>query len=76
MGFFPLLHPDLPDGFFIAKKFACRSLKGSGSRSGIRIVYYLENITLKICLIEIYHKNQKEKEDFRRIVNWLKDESR
>lgn len=75
MGFFPLSDSDLPGGFFIAKKFACRSLKGSGSRSGIRIIYHLENASLKICLIEIYHKNQKEKEDFQRIVCWLKDES-
>ena len=43
MGFFPISHPEVPEGFFVAKKFACRSIKGSGSRSGYRVVYHLRN---------------------------------
>ena len=46
-----------------AKKFACRSLKGKGVKSGIRVVYaYLEEKD-KIELIEIYYKADKENED-------------
>jgi len=52
---------------FKIKKFACKSLKGTGNRSGIRIIYaYFEDIN-KIEFIEIYHKNKKELEDKKRI---------
>ena len=34
MDFFPVSHSDVPEGFSIAKKFACKSIKGSGNRSG------------------------------------------
>lgn len=74
MGFFPVSHRDIPEGFFIAKKFACRSIKGSGSRSGFRVVYHLEGSCFRICLIEIFHKNQKEIEDFSRIQDYLSKE--
>jgi len=50
-----------------AKKFACRSLKGKGVQSGIRVIYtYFEN-TDTIELIEIYYKGDKENEDRQRI---------
>ena len=50
-----------------AKKFACRSLKGKGVQSGMRVIYtYLED-TDAIELIEIYHKGDKENEDRERI---------
>ncbi|NQV19170.1 MAG: hypothetical protein HQ534_11600 [Armatimonadetes bacterium] len=50
-----------------ARKFTCRSLKGTGSRSGIRIIYayYLEED--RIEFIEIYYKGDKENEDWERI---------
>ena len=76
MGFFPLSHPGIPEGFFIAKKFACRAMKGSGNRSGFRVVYHLEGSCFRICLIEIFHKKQKFVEDFSRIQNYLPEESR
>ena len=69
MGFFPISHPDVPEGFFIAKKFACKSIKGSGSRSGFRVVYHLQGEIFKICLLELFHKRDKEVEDFQRIKN-------
>ncbi|NQT65328.1 MAG: hypothetical protein HQ554_04025 [FCB group bacterium] len=50
-----------------ARKFACRSLKGSGSRSGIRIIYAYYPDLDKIEFIEIYYKGAKEKEDRDRI---------
>ena len=39
-----------------AKKFACRSLKGKGVQSGIRVIYAYFAEADKIELIEIYYK--------------------
>ncbi len=53
-----------------AKKFACRSLKGKGVQSGIRVIYaYFENQD-RIELIEIYYKGDKENEDRERISKY------
>ncbi len=58
---------------FKAKKFACRSLKGKGVKSGIRIIYtYLEEKD-RIELIEIYSKTNKEAEDRNRINSYYKN---
>jgi mRNA-degrading endonuclease RelE of RelBE toxin-antitoxin system len=57
---------------FKAKKFACRSLKGRGSMSGIRIIYAYYPDTDRIELIEIYFKGIKENEDRRRLLKLLK----
>jgi len=46
-----------------AKKFACRSLKGKGVQSGIRVIYAYFEEQDKIELIEIYYKGDKENED-------------
>ena len=54
------------------KKFACRSLKGTGSRSGIRIIYAHYPDLDKIEFIEIYYKGDKENEDRERIVGNIK----
>lgn len=61
---------------FKAKKFACRSLKGRGIHSGIRVIYsYFEKID-KIELVEIYYKGDKENEDKERILrNYKKGEN-
>ena len=58
--------------FFKIKKFACRSLKGRGSKSGIRIIYAFHNSSLKVVFIEIYFKGEKENEDRERIKEYLK----
>lgn len=51
-----------------AKKFACKSLKGKGVASGIRIVYaYFEDRDV-IELVEIYYKADKENEDKERVL--------
>lgn len=51
-----------------AKKFACRSLRGKGVQSGIRVIYaYFEDAD-KIEFIEIYYKGDKKKEDRPRIL--------
>ncbi|MCK4353557.1 hypothetical protein KAW65_09150 [candidate division WOR-3 bacterium] len=55
-----------------AKKFACRSLKGKGSHSGIRVVYAYFEKEDRIKLIEIYYKGDKEDEDRERILKYYK----
>jgi hypothetical protein len=49
------------------KKFACRSFKGKGVHSGIRVIYAYYRETDRIELIEIYYKGDKENEDRDRI---------
>ncbi len=53
------------------KKFACRALKGRGSKSGIRVIYAFNVNTLKIDFIEIYFKADQENEDRERIKRYL-----
>ena len=51
-----------------ARKFACKSLKGKGVMSGIRLIYaYFEDKDV-IEFIEIYFKADKEKEDRNRVL--------
>ena len=50
------------------RKFACKSLKGTGSRSGIRVIYAYYPDLDKIEFIEIYYKGEKKNEDRERIV--------
>lgn len=50
------------------KKFACKSLKGKGVQSGIRIIYAYYPDLDKIDLIEMYYKGDKENEDRDRIL--------
>lgn len=55
-----------------ARKFACRSLKGKGVDSGMRVIYvYFENEDV-IELVEIYYKGDKENEDRDRILKYYK----
>ena len=50
------------------KKIACKSLKGRGVNSGLRLIYaYFENEN-RIVFIELYHKNDKVIEDRERIL--------
>jgi len=52
------------------KKFACRSLKGKGVHSGIRVIYAYYREMDRIELIEIYYKADKENEDRDRIKEY------
>lgn len=54
------------------KKIACRSLKGKGVNTGLRLIYAHFEGTRKIVLIELYHKNDKANEDRDRIRNNFK----
>lgn len=51
------------------KKMACRSLKGRGINSGLRLIYAHFETEAKIVLIEIYHKSDKPGEDRNRITD-------
>lgn len=54
------------------KKFACKSLKGKGVHSGIRVIYgYYETEDI-IEFIEIYYKGDKKNEDRKRILRYYR----
>lgn len=53
------------------RSFRCRSLTGSGSKSGMRVVFYDDVSADKIILIQIYHKSATENHDRARILNFL-----
>jgi len=53
-----------------ARKFACRSLKGRGSASGIRVIYaYFEDEDC-VEFIKIFYKGDKKNEDSERILRY------
>lgn len=54
------------------KKIACRSLKGRGANSGLRLVYAHFKTEQRIVLVEMYHKNEKANEDRERILKYFK----
>lgn len=54
------------------KKIACKALKGKGVNSGLRLIYAWFPEEQKIALIELYHKNDKENEDKKRIKDNFK----
>jgi len=54
------------------KKIACKALKGKGVNSGLRLIYAHFPDESKITFIELYHKNDKENEDKKRITDNFK----
>jgi len=56
-----------------AKKFACRSLRGKGVQSGIRIIYLYNEESDQVELIEIYYKGDKNIEDRIRIFKYYRE---
>lgn len=73
LGLFPISGKEVGGkGFYIAKKFACMSLKGTGANSGIRVVLQWLPNSSEVRLVELYHKNEKEVEDLERIKAILK----
>ncbi len=57
--------------FFKVKKFQCKSLKGRGAKSGIRIIYAYFSTEQKIVFLEIYFKAKQENENRRRIADFI-----
>jgi hypothetical protein len=54
------------------KKIASKALKGKGVNSGLRLIYAYFPLEQKIIFIELYHKNEKENEDWERILENFK----
>jgi len=54
------------------KKMACKALKGRGVNSELRLIYAYFPNEQKITFIELYHKNDKENEDRKRITENFK----
>ena len=54
------------------KKMACKSLKGRGVQSGLRLVYAHFPEQKKIILVELYFKGVSEVEDRKRILKYFK----
>ncbi len=54
------------------RKIACKSLKGRGVNTGLRLIYAHFEEEQKITFIELYHKNNKANEDKERILNNFK----
>lgn len=76
MGFPPIIFPisnlKIKTKIFKVKKFRCKSLKGSGSDSGIRIIYALLEEDQKIEFIEIYFKGSQSNHNTERIIKYYK----
>lgn len=70
--YIPDLGIDYPK-IYKAKKFACKSLKGKGAASGIRVIYAYYEKEDEIEFIEIYYKGNKANEDRARILKYYKD---
>lgn len=56
--------------FYKIKKFQCKSLKGRGAKSGIRVIYAYFPAKQKIVFLEIYFKAKQENENRQRIANF------
>lgn len=54
------------------KKIACRSLKGRGANSGLRLIYAHFETEERIVFVELYFKADKETEDRARILKHFK----
>jgi mRNA-degrading endonuclease YafQ of YafQ-DinJ toxin-antitoxin module len=63
---------DLETCIIKVKKIACKALKGRGVNSGLRLIYAHFPDEKKITFIELYHKNDKENEDKKRITDNFK----
>ncbi|MDR0820145.1 MAG: hypothetical protein LBN19_01265 [Endomicrobium sp.] len=53
------------------KKMACKSLKGKGNRSGLRVTYVFEQKENKITFIEMYYKSDQENESRERLSAFI-----
>ena len=56
--------------FFKVKKITCKSLKGRGAKSGLRLIYAYFPQEQRIVFLEIYFKADKANEDKTRISDF------
>ena len=54
------------------RKFACKSLPGRGSQSGIRIIFVWQEALRLVTFVEIYFKGDKPEEDRERLGDFVK----
>jgi len=59
------------DPVYKVRHFRCESLKGKGSRSGIRIIFGHEESDNNITFIQIYHKSDSTNHDPERIKKYF-----
>lgn len=70
-GIKPLRSPNIKNAkIYEAVKFACRSLKGKGAKSGIRVIYAHFEEQKRIELIEMYYKEEKQDQDLGRVLKY------
>lgn len=55
-----------------AFKFACRSMKGKGAKTGIKVVYAHFEQEKRIELIEMYYQEDKDNPDQERLTKYYK----
>jgi len=60
--------------FYKITKFQCKSLKGRGAKSGIRVIYAFFPVQQKVIFLEMYFKAKQEKEDRQRVADFIKTE--
>lgn len=60
--------------FFKVKKFQCKSLKGRGAKSGIRVIYAFFPKENFVIFLQIYFKGKQDNEDRRRIEKFIKEQ--
>ena len=58
------------------RKIACKSMKGKGSNTGLRMIYCYKKKEEEIILIELYFKGDKENEERDRIKSWCKGDGK
>jgi mRNA-degrading endonuclease RelE of RelBE toxin-antitoxin system len=54
------------------RKMACKSLKGKGVQSGLRVIYVFEQKENKVTFIEMYYKQNQENESRERLSAFIK----
>lgn len=59
--------------FYKLRKFACKSLKGKGAMSGLRVVYALDAQSLSVTFLEIYYKAAQANNNHERIKTFMKN---
>ena len=61
------------------RKFACRSLPGRGSQSGLRIIFVWQAKSRMVTFVEMYFKGDKSEEDrarLREVVKQIEEEKK
>lgn len=53
------------------KKFASKSLKGKGVKTGLRLIYIFKPSESKVILVEIYYKGEQTNEDKNRLKKYF-----